>query len=155
MSRISGHCEGEGTVEAGKAPLTSRTASPEARLIAAELLPAFYDQLKHIAQRARSRLGGYQTLQTTALVHEAYLRLRHSARFTDETHFLRAAALAMRHALINYAAARVAEKRGGGQLHLTLSNAEAVGVDSDEGLLALNEALERLSAEIPRLADVI
>jgi len=155
MSRHSGPYEDEGAAEAEKAPLASRTASPEARLIAAELLPAFYDQLKHIAQRARSRLGGNQTLQTTALVHEAYLRLRHSARFTDETHFLRAAALAMRHALINYAAARVAEKRGGGQLHLTLSSAEAVGVDSDEGLLALNEALERLSTEIPRLADVI
>jgi len=155
MSRHSGHFEPEGAVGAGKAPLASRTASPEARLIAAELLPAFYDQLKHIAQRARSRLGGNQTLQTTALVHEAYLRLRHSGKFTDETHFLRAAALAMRHALINYAAARVAEKRGGGQIHLTLSSAEAVGVDSDEGLLALNEALERLSAEIPRLADVI
>jgi RNA polymerase sigma factor (TIGR02999 family) len=155
MSGHNGHCEGEDAAEAGKAPLASRTAPPEARLLAAELLPAFYDQLKHIAQRARSRLGGYQTLQTTALVHEAYLRLRHSGRFTDETHFLRAAALAMRHALINYAAARVAEKRGGGQVHLTLSSAEAVGVNSDEGLLALNEALERLSAEIPRLADVI
>jgi RNA polymerase sigma factor (TIGR02999 family) len=152
---MSGHCEGEDAAKAGKAPLASRTAPPEARLLAAELLPAFYGQLKHIAQRARSRLGGYQTLQTTALVHEAYLRLRHSGRFTDETHFLRAAALAMRHALINYAAARVAEKRGGGQVHLTLSSAEAVGVNSDEGLLALNEALERLSAEIPRLADVI
>jgi RNA polymerase sigma factor (TIGR02999 family) len=155
MSQRGGHYEGEGAAEAAKAPLASRSASPEARLIAAELLPAFYDQLKHIAQRARSRLGGNQTLQTTALVHEAYLRLRHSGRFTDETHFLRAAALAMRHALINYATARVAEKRGGGQLHLTLSSAEAVGVDSDEGLLALNEALERLSAQIPRLADVI
>jgi RNA polymerase sigma factor (TIGR02999 family) len=152
---MSGHCEGEDAAKAGKAPLASRTAPPEARLLAAELLPAFYGQLKHIAQRARSRLGGYQTLQTTALVHEAYLRLRHSGRFTDETHFLRAAALAMRHALINYAAARVAEKRGGGQVHLTLSSAEAVGVNSDEGLLALNEALERLSAQIPRLADVI
>jgi len=155
MSRHTGHFEGDGALEARKAPLASRTAPPEARLIAAELLPAFYDQLKHIAQRARSRLGGNQTLQTTALVHEAYLRLRHSGRFTDETHFLRAAALAMRHALINYAAARVADKRGGGQPHLTLSSAEAVGVDSDEGLLALNEALERLSLEIPRLADVI
>jgi RNA polymerase sigma factor (TIGR02999 family) len=124
-------------------------------MIATELLPLFYDQLKHIAQRARSRLGGNQTLQTTALVHEAYLRLRHSGRFTDETHFLRAAALAMRHALINYAAARVAEKRGGGQAHLTLSNAEAIGVDTDESLIALNEALERLAAQIPRLADVI
>ena len=155
MSRHNGHCEREGAAGTAKAALASRTAPPEARLIAAELLPAFYDQLKHIAQRARSRLGGNQTLQTTALVHEAYLRLRHSGKFTDETHFLRAAALAMRHALINYAAARVAEKRGGGQLHLTLSSAEAVGVDTDEGLLALNEALERLSAQIPRLADVI
>lgn len=135
--------------------LSSRTASPQIRMIAAELLPAFYDQLKHIAQRARSRFGGNQTLQTTALVHEAYLRLRHSAKFADENHFLRAAALAMRHALINYATARVAEKRGGGLLHLTLSNAETISVDSDESLLALNEALERLAAQIPRLADVI
>jgi|KBSSwiStaDraftv2_1062776.scaffolds.fasta_scaffold00929_14 RNA polymerase sigma factor (TIGR02999 family) len=155
MSRHTGHIDSDGALEARKAPLASSTAPAEARLIAAELLPAFYDQLKHIAQRARSRLGGNQTLQTTALVHEAYLRLRHSGRFTDETHFLRAAALAMRHALINYAAARIADKRGGGQLHLTLSSAEGVGVDSDEGLLALNEALERLSLEIPRLADVI
>jgi RNA polymerase sigma factor (TIGR02999 family) len=139
----------------GKEPLDSRTATEEVRLIAAELLPAFYDQLKHIAQRARSRLGGHQTLQTTALVHEAYLRLRGSGRFTDENHFLRAAALAMRHALINYATARIAEKRGGGQVHLTLSNAEAVGIDTDESLLALNQALERLATEIPRLADVI
>jgi RNA polymerase sigma factor (TIGR02999 family) len=141
--------------EAENGPLGRSRASPEIRLIAAELLPAFYDQLKHIAQRARSRMGGNHTLQTTALVHEAYLRLRHSPSFADETHFLRAAALAMRHALINYAAARVTEKRGGGQLHLTLSSAEAVGVNTDEGLLALNEALERLASEVPRLADVI
>jgi RNA polymerase sigma factor (TIGR02999 family) len=147
--------ECEGTVQPLNAPLTSRTAPPEVRMIAGELLPVFYDQLKHIAQRARSRLGGNQTLQTTALVHEAYLRLRQSGRFADENHFLRAAALAMRHALINYAAARVAEKRGGGQAHLTLSNAEMIGVDTDESLLALNEALERLASAIPRLADVI
>lgn len=147
--------EGEQTLQAGKVPLPSATAPVEIRLIAAELLPAFYDQLKHIAQRARSRLGGHQTLQTTALVHEAYLRLRGSGKFTDENHFLRAAALAMRHALINYATARIAEKRGGGQVHVTLSNAETVGIDTDESLLALNQALERLATEIPRLADVI
>jgi hypothetical protein len=102
------HFPSEGDQVAGNVPLASRTAPVEVRLMAAELLPAFYDQLKHIAQRARSRLGGHQTLQTTALVHEAYLRLRHSGRFTDENHFLRAAALAMRHALINYATARIA-----------------------------------------------
>src|SRR5215475_6203662 len=147
MSRDRPHSEGDPAMPAARVPLPSRTATVEVRMIAAELLPAFYDQLKHIAQRARSRLGGHQTLQTTALVHEAYLRLRHSGKFTDENHFLRAAALAMRHALINYAAARVTEKRGGGQAHLTLSNAEAIGVGTDESLLALNEALERLAAE--------
>ena len=62
-------------------------ADEEVRRIAAELLPTFYDQLKHIAQRARARLGGHYTLQTTALVHEAYLRLRQSGGFTNEAHF--------------------------------------------------------------------
>jgi RNA polymerase sigma factor (TIGR02999 family) len=136
-------------------PFGHSTVSPEVRHIAAELLPSFYDQLKHIAQRARSRLGGNQTLQTTALVHEAYLRLRQSHGFADEAHFLRAAALAMRHALINHAAARLAEKRGGGEAPLTLSSVETLRVDTDEGLVLLNEALQRLAAEMPRLADVV
>jgi RNA polymerase sigma factor (TIGR02999 family) len=140
-------------------PFAASSAPPEVRRIAAELLPTFYDQLKKMAQRARARLGGNYTLQTTALVHEAYLRLRKSGGFTDETHFLRAAALAMRHALINHAAARLTDKRGGGQQHLTLSNAESLahglGVDTDEGLMLLHEALQRLATEMPRLAEVV
>ena len=131
------------------------SAPPEVRRIAAELLPTFYDQLKHMAQRARARLGRAYTLQTTALVHEAYLRLRQSGGFTDEVHFLRAAALAMRHALINHAAARLTDKRGGGEMHVTLSNAESLGIDTDEGLMLLHEALQRLAIEMPRLADVV
>ena len=59
-------------------PFADSSAPPEVRRIAAELLPTFYDQLKQMAQRARSRLGGNYTLQTTALVHEAFLRLRKS-----------------------------------------------------------------------------
>jgi len=133
----------------------SRTVPPEVGRIAAQLLPAFYEQLKRIAQRARARLGAGETLQTTALVHEAYLRLRGARAFADETHFLRAAALAMRHALINHAQARVAEKRGGGSLHLTLSHAADLSIDTDEGMLALHAALQRLSAEMPRLAEVV
>ncbi len=136
-------------------PFAGSTATPEVRRIAAELLPSFYDQLKHIAQSARARVGGNYTLQTTALVHEAYLRLRQAGGFTDETHFLRAAALAMRHALINHAAARLTDKRGGGEPHLPLSAAETLGVDTDEGLMMLNQALKRLAAEMPRLADVV
>src|ERR1700739_3621988 len=118
-------------------PFADCAAAPEVRRIAAELLPTFYDQLKHIAQRARARLGGHYTLQTTALVHEAYLRLRQTGGFTDENHFLRAAALPMRHALINHAAARLTDKRGGGEPHLALSTAESLGVDTDEGLIIL------------------
>lgn len=127
----------------------------EIRSIATELLPVFYEQLKRVAHGARARLGGGPTLQTTALVHEAFLRLGQARAFTDETHFLRAAALAMRHALINHAEARVAEKRGGGGMHLTLSHAADLAVTTDEGLLALNAAMERLTSEMPRLADVV
>jgi RNA polymerase sigma factor (TIGR02999 family) len=129
--------------------------SQEVNRIAAELLPAFYDQLKRIAQSARSRVGAGYTMQTTALVHEAYLRLRDSRGFADETHFLRAAALAMRHALINYAQARVADKRGGGQAPLTLSHIADMTIETDEGMLALNDALLRLGSEMPRQADVV
>jgi RNA polymerase sigma factor (TIGR02999 family) len=136
-------------------PFPDSPAPLEVRRIAAELLPTFYDQLKQIAQRARARVGGNYTLQTTALVHEAYLRLRKSGGFTDETHFLRAAALAMRHALINNAAARLTDKRGGGEPHLTLSSVESLEVDTDEGLMMLHEALQRLAIERPRLADVV
>jgi len=136
-------------------PFADSTASPEIRRIAAELLPSFYDELKHIAQRARARLSGNYTLQTTALVHEAYLRLRQSGGFTDEAHFLRAAALAMRHALINHAAARLTDKRGGGETHVSLANVESLGRNPDESLILLHEALQRLATEMPRLADVV
>jgi len=139
----------------GSARLAASPASPEVRRIALELLPVFYDQLKRIAKGTRSRLGGGNTLQTTVLVHEAYLRLGASREFSDETHFLRAAALAMRHALINHAEARLAGKRGGGDPHVTLSHAADLSVDSDGGLLALHAALDRLQTEWPRLADVV
>jgi RNA polymerase sigma factor (TIGR02999 family) len=137
------------------ARLEASNVSADVRRIAAELLPAFYQQLRRIAHRTRARLGAAHTLQTTALVHEAYLRLGQSREFVDETHFLRAAALAMRHALINYAQSRMAEKRGGGGQHVTLSNIADLSVETDEGLLALNDAVGRLAKEDPRLADVV
>ena len=135
--------------------MAASPAPADVRRIAAELLPTFYQQLRRIAQRTRVRLGAGHTLQTTALVHEAYLRLGQSRSFADETHFLRASALAMRHALINHAEARMAEKRGGGGQHVTLSQVADLSIDSDEGLLALNDAMERLAREKPRLADVV
>jgi RNA polymerase sigma factor (TIGR02999 family) len=131
------------------------TASPEVRRIAAALLPDFYARIKRMARRERSRVGGGDTLQTTALAHEAWLRLRDARGFADEAHLLRAAALAMRHALINHALAQRAEKRGAGAPHVTLSHAETLAVDSDEGMIELNDALQRLARINPRMADVV
>ena len=135
--------------------LDASNAPEDVRRIASELLPAFYQQLRHVAHRTRARFGAGHTLQTTALVHEAYLRLGQSRSFADETHFLRASALAMRHAIINHAQSRLAEKRGGGGQHVTLSNVADLSIDSDEGMLALHEAMERLARDMPRLADVV
>jgi RNA polymerase sigma factor (TIGR02999 family) len=129
--------------------------APEVRQIAAELLPLFYQDLKRAAHRSRTRMGAAMTLQTTALVHEAYLRLGSERPFNDPTHFLRASAIAMRHAIISYATERLAQKRGGGALHLTLSHATEFSIDTDEGLVALEEAMQRLATESPRLSDVI
>ena len=135
--------------------LGTTTASPQVRRIAAALLPDFYAHIKRMARRERARVGGGDTLQTTVLAHEAWLRLRDARGFADEAHLLRAAALAMRHALINHALAQRADKRGAGAVHETLSHAEGLTVDSDDGVLELHDALERLAQINPRLADVV
>jgi RNA polymerase sigma factor (TIGR02999 family) len=131
------------------------TTSWEVRRLAAHLLPDAYEQLKRIARRVRGRASSEASIQTTVLVHESYLRLCASSGFVDNAHFLRASALAMRHALINFAESRLAQKRGSGSLHVTLSHAEDFSVDSDEGLLELNDALRKLAEADPRLAEVV
>lgn len=127
--------------------------------LADELLPSFYADLKRLARRERSRVGAGLTLQTTALVHEAYLRLRTARGWQDDAHFLRAAALAMRHALVNHAEARLAAKRGGGAEHVpptaALEQNATAASEPAETLLALNVALERLAERSPRLARVV
>ncbi|HEY0556245.1 MAG TPA: ECF-type sigma factor [Thermoanaerobaculia bacterium] len=128
---------------------------PAVRRLADELLPLFYADLKRMARRERARAGAGGTLHTTALVHEAYLKLRETRSWNDESHFFRAAALAMRHALVNHAEARRAAKRGGGVPHLSLDQALEIGVASDEALLALDEALHRLARQSARLARVV
>lgn len=133
----------------------SEGLSPEALALADELLPIYYEELRRIGRRERRRVQAGATLQTTALVNEAYLKLRSLRGWSDERHFLGAAALAMRHALVNHAKAGLAAKRGGGALKLSLTQAGELGVDTDEGLLALNEAVEQLSAASPRAAQVV
>lgn len=124
-------------------------------VLADQLLPLFYDDLKRMAHRERSRVGAGATLQTTALVNEAYLKLRGTQGWNTDAHFLRAAALAMRHALVNHALARLAGKRGAGVIPLPLSEALEVAVEDDATMLALNDALALLARTSLRLAQVV
>ena len=128
---------------------------PAVRALADQLIPLFYDDLRRLAHRERSRVGAGATMQTTALVNEAYLKLRGTHGWNTDAHFLRAAALAMRHALINHALARLAGKRGDGIAPLPITAALEVAVEDDATMLALNEALERLARESLRLAQVV
>ncbi len=133
------------------------TPPPVIMALADQLMPIFYEDLKRLAHRERSRVGAGETLRTTALVNEAYLKLRRSQGFNDDAHFLRAAALAIRQALINHAVRRLSEKRGGGANVLTLNAVVEVEVadTDDESLLALNDALAELNLHAPRLAQVV
>jgi RNA polymerase sigma factor (TIGR02999 family) len=119
------------------------------------LVPLLYDDLHRIARHARWRMSGGETLRTTALVNEAYLKLRGTPRFNDPQHFLCAAAVAMRHILVNFARDSVALKRGGGAKVISLDDAPELCLDDDATLLEIDEALGRLQALSPRLARVV
>lgn len=130
--------------------------SPRTRALADQLVPLFYDELRRLAHGARNRFGiGGGTLQTTTLVHEAYLKLRGTPGWNDKAHFLRAAALAMRHTLINQARTRGTDKRGAGAIHVSLETALDVGVESDDFFVALDAALAKLARHAPRLVRVV
>jgi RNA polymerase sigma factor (TIGR02999 family) len=122
-----------------------------------QLLPLIYDELRAIARRQLRREQVGHTLQPTALVHDAYLKLVDQARveWRDRAHFLGIAARAMRQVLIDYARRRGAEKRGGDAVRTKLSDQElAVEVPIGE-LLALNDALDRLAEVDERLRQVV
>lgn len=139
------------------ADVTSLLLTSDAPPEADALVPHVYDELRRIARRhLRGEQRGH-TLTTTALVHEAYLRLVHAPAVPEasRTRFLAAASTAMRRILIDYARARRAAKRGGGANPVTLDEALHVSDDSAEGLLTLDEALTRLGAMAPRLAQVV
>jgi len=131
------------------------TLAVEVTVLADRLLPMFYADLKRVAHRERSRVGAGMTLQTTALVHEAYFKLRGRSGWNDDAHFVRAAALAMRHALIDHALEKRTAKRGAGAEHLPLTDGLDVAAATDDMLIALNDALELLSQQSLRLAQVV
>jgi RNA polymerase sigma factor (TIGR02999 family) len=127
----------------------------EVRRIAEELMPLFYADVRRLAHHERHRVGAGDTLQTTALIHEAYLKLFRSPSFNDRAHFLRASALAMRHVLINHARAHMAEKRGAGTIVESLSASHDIEHPDDQSLVDVHEALEQLALLDARLAEVV
>ena len=119
------------------------------------LLPMLYGDLRRLARRERRRFGRGETLRTTALVHEAFLKLRGTSGFSDRSHFLRASAIAMRHILVNHARDRMAAKRGGGIVPLELDHDQLAEPSSDGLLVEVNEALGQLATLNLRLARVV
>lgn len=129
-----------------------------------QLFALVYDELREIAGRRRSRWEGDETLNTTALVHETYLRLveQSSPDWDSRPHFLAVASKAMRHILLDYAKRKQAAKRGGGARPLPIEAVEDVlrgGRDpsesSSDALIALDESLHRLERHDRRLGQIV
>jgi len=119
------------------------------------LVPAVYRELRKIAARTMTRLPTGSTLQPTALVHEAWLRLG-GMQVQSRAHFLAAAAEAMRHILIDRARQRSAVRHGGGQQRIDIDQLEIpLDPEDDERLLAVNAAVERLAHEHSQAADLV
>jgi RNA polymerase sigma factor (TIGR02999 family) len=119
---------------------------------AEQLLPLVYDELRKLAAQKLAQEKPGQTLQATALVHEAYLRLvdrEEAQHWNSRGHFFAAAAEAMRRILIENARRKKADKRGGQQTRVSLDCVALVSVAPPDELLALDEALERLAAHDP------
>jgi len=124
----------------------------------AVLMSAVHDEMRRLAQSYMRRERGNHTLEPTALVHEAYLRLvdQHDVQWASRGHFFAVAAQAMRRVLVDYARAHVAAKRGGHAERVTLSGLPAAKAGQHQvDVLWLHEALEKLAALDPRQAQVV
>ena len=123
---------------------------------AEDLAPVVYDELRRVAAAYMRRERPGQTLQATALVHEAYLRLaKADAPWTDRNHFLAIAARSMRQILVERARARGAQKRWAGLDRVSLTESLIRGVQEDAMLPALDEALTRLEQLDPEQAKIV
>lgn len=120
-----------------------------------ELLPLVYDELRALARAHMAREAPGRTLQATALVHEAYLRLDDGGAWNGRGHFFGAAAQAMRRILVEQARRRGRIKRGGGQARVDLELAEPAIESPHEDVLAVDEAVQRLEALDPRKAALV
>jgi RNA polymerase sigma factor (TIGR02999 family) len=121
------------------------------------LMPLVYEELRRLASRYLHDEGPGHTLQTTALVHEAYLRLvdRDQAEVADRAHFMALAARAMRRILVDHARGRKTAKRGGDRQRVPLDDAVALFESHSADLLELDEALAQLGADNPQQARIV
>lgn len=120
------------------------------------VIPFVYEELRRLASRQLARERPNHTLQTTALVHEVYMRLveQRNIRPADRGHLLAVSARLMRFILVDYARQRRSDKHGGAAPHLSLEDAHGLSVDPQLGLLDLDAALGRLARHDARKADV-
>jgi len=148
---------GESTRSPIDLPLSRPMAGSESEPSAPEgLLAELYEELRALAAHRMRGERADHTLQPTALVHEAFLRMKGRAvmAVTSRTHFLAIASGAMRRVLVDHARARDAEKRGGGVTHVTVGTESAITEDRTENVLAVEAALEKL-AIVDRKAERI
>jgi RNA polymerase sigma factor (TIGR02999 family) len=125
--------------------------------VAEELLPLVYEELRKLAASKLASQPPDQTLQPTALVHEAYLRLLGdgSHSWQDRRHFFAAAAEAMRHLLVNRARRKAAVRHGGGWRRVDLDDVVVAAKTTDDNILLISEALENLTAHDPIAAKLV
>lgn len=121
------------------------------------LIPVVYDELRRLAHCYMARERAHNTLQTTALIHEAYLRLvdAHQVDWKNRVHFFAVSANVMRRILVEFARARGRHKRGAGVRNVTFDDAAIIVPAPGEDLVALDDALEALAAIEPRQAKVV
>ena len=122
------------------------------------LLPLVHAELRQIARRQMSQERPGHTLQATALVNEAYVKLagqQHGFEWQNRAHFFAVCAQVMRHILIDHARAHARDKRGGGAIQVSLNDAAAIAADQAGHLLALDEALKFLEGVDPRKSRIV
>ncbi|MCG3128051.1 MAG: hypothetical protein CHACPFDD_02925 [Phycisphaerae bacterium] len=145
-------------MERGSDPVTSllNSASAGDPAAASRLLEMIYDELQMLARAQMRGAGGGQTLQPTALVHEAYMRLfaGQGTTWNSRGHFFAAAARAMRNILVDQARRRGSQKRGGGRRAVGLDDVEPAFDAPSDDILALDEALDELERSDPRKARI-
>lgn len=149
------------TTAAADAPATEHReldsfCPPQLRQSVVKLAPLLYHDLRRLARRERLQLFSPNTLTTTSLVHEAFLKLHDQPGYATHGDFLRVAAVTMRHLLIDRVRAQLAQKRGGDAVRVPLEDVEdLVMVKDEEHVLAIHEAVSRFAQFAPRAAAVV